>query len=217
MIDLTEIDFYFITDSKLTKESIISDVKNAISAGCKVVQYREKKKNIQEMIEEAKEIKDICKEKAIFIINDFLDVALAVDADGLHIGKDDISYENARKLLGPKKIIGLTVHNAKEAVDAEILGADYIGLAPIFKTKTKGDAIEPIGISELKLVRINVNIPIVALGGIKKENIKDVISAGADSIASISAVVSSDDVFCETKEFLKLIKESKKYDSIRKG
>lgn len=217
MIDLTEIDFYFITDSKLTKESIISDIKNAISAGCKVVQYREKKKNIQEMIEEAKEIKDICKEKAIFIVNDYLDLALAVDSDGLHIGKDDISYENARKLLGPNKIIGLTVHNAKEAVDAEILGADYIGLAPIFKTKTKVDAIEPIGISELKLVRKNVNIPIVALGGIKKENIKDVISAGADSVASISAVISSNDVFCETKEFLKLIKESKKNDSIRKG
>jgi len=210
LIDLSDIDFYFITDSNLTKNSIISDVKNALNAGCKVVQYREKNKDLQKMIKEAKKIKEVCEGKALFIVNDDLDVALAVDADGLHVGKDDISYENARKKLGPNKIIGLTVHNTKEAVDAEILGADYIGLAPIFKTETKKDAIEPIGLSEIKLVRKNVNIPIVALGGIKKENIKDIISAGADSIAAISAVISSENVFNETKEFLKIIKESKK-------
>lgn len=209
MIDFSDIDFCFITDSKLSKKSIFSDVKNVINAGCKAIQYREKIKNNEKMIKEAKKIKSICRDKAIFIVNDKIEVALAVDADGLHIGKDDISYGTARKLMGEDKLIGLTVHNVNEAIEAEKLGANYIGIAPIFKTKTKKDAIEPIGIKEITIVRNNINLPIIALGGIKKENIRDVIKAGADSIAAISAILNSDNVFYETKEFLKLIKESK--------
>ena len=137
MIDFSNIDFYFITDSNLTKESIFSDVKNAIDAGCKIVQYREKDKNFENKIEDAKKIKALCEGKALFIVNDDLDVSLAVNADGLHIGQDDTDYHNARKLLGDNKIIGITAHNVKEAVNAEKLGVDYIGLAPIFKTDTK--------------------------------------------------------------------------------
>jgi len=209
LINFSDIDYYFITDSNITKKSIFIDVKNAIEAGCKIVQYREKKKDIEEKIKEAKEIKKICQEKALFIINDNIDVALAVNSDGLHIGNKDISFENARRSIGENKIIGITAHNVSEAINAEKLGADYIGLAPIFKTQTKIDSIEAIGIKELESVRKNVTIPIVAVGGIKKENIKDVIKAGANSIASISAILNSDDVYNEVKEFCKLIKESK--------
>lgn len=217
MIDLFDIDFYFITNSNLTKESIFLDVKNAIDAGCKIIQYREKEKNKQDMIEDAKKIKVLCEDKALFIVNDYLDVALAVDADGLHIGQKDTNYYNARKLLGENKLIGFTAHNVNEAVDAEKLGANYIGLAPIFKTESKKDSIEPIGISEINLVRKNVKIPIVAVGGITKENVCEVINAGADSAVSISSILKTEDVYSEIKEFCKLIKECKKYDSIRKG
>lgn len=217
MIDLSDIDFYFITDSSLSKKSIFLDVKNAIDAGCKIIQYREKGKNKKDMIKDAKKIKAFCKDKALFIVNDDLDVALAVDADGLHIGQKDSNYYNARKLLGKNKLIGITTHNINEAVYAEKLGADYIGLAPIFKTETKKDSIEPIGISEINLVRKSVGIPIVAVGGITKENVCEVINAGADSAVSISSILKTENVFSEIKEFCKLIKECKKYDPIRKG
>jgi thiamine-phosphate pyrophosphorylase len=209
LINFSDIDFYFITDSNLTKKSIFSDVENALNAGCKIIQYREKVKNSKKMIEEAKKIKSLCNGKALLIVNDWLDVAIGSDADGLHIGQDDIKFQNARKSLGENKIIGITAHNLKEAIDSEKLGADYIGLAPIFKTETKKDSIAPIGINEIKLVKNNIKIPIVAVGGISKENVSDVINAGADSAAVISAVLKSNNVFKEIKEFCKIIKESK--------
>ena len=126
-----------VTDSTLSKNGIISDVENALRAGCNILQYREKHKSTKDMIIEAKHVKQICEGKATFLINDRIDVALAVDADGVHIGKEDMPFKTVRLLLGKDKIIGLTVHNLEEAFEAEKLGVDYIGLAPIFKTDTK--------------------------------------------------------------------------------
>ena len=128
-----------VTDSTLSKNGIISDVENALRAGCNILQYREKHKSTKDMIIEAKHVKQICEGKATFLINDRIDVALAVDADGVHIGKEDMPFETVRLLLGKDKIIGLTVHNLEEAFEAEKLEVDYIGLAPIFKTDTKQD------------------------------------------------------------------------------
>jgi len=206
---LNDIDLYFVTDSCLSRKGIISDVKSAVEAGCKIVQYREKNKSTKEMISEATTIKKICDGKAIFLVNDQVDVALAVDADGVHIGQSDISFEDARRLLGDDKIIGLTVHNLDEAVDAERLGASYVGLAPIFETDTKEDRMVPCGVCMIEKVRQGINLPIVAVGGISKANIGDVIQAGADSVVCISAVVGSDDVFGEICECIKIIKENK--------
>jgi thiamine-phosphate pyrophosphorylase len=118
-------------------------------------------------------------------------------------------YYSAKKLLGKDKIIGLTVHNLEEALEAERLGVNYIGLAPIFKTGTKEDARDPIGPETIGFVREKVKIPIVAVGGIKRENIKDVIEAGADSIVSIYAILKVDNIYDEVSEFIKIIKESK--------
>jgi len=202
-------DFYFITDSELSKESIYSDTENAIKAGCKIVQYREKNKSKNEMINEAKRLKKICEGKATFLINDYIDIALACNADGIHIGQDDVSYETARTLLGKDRIIGLTVHSLEEAIDAEKLGVDYIGLAPIFKTGTKEDARDPIGVDIIKTVRKNVNLPIVAVGGINKNNVNEIILSGADSVVSIYAVLNSNDVYNEIKDFIDIIKRCK--------
>jgi thiamine-phosphate pyrophosphorylase len=207
---LEDIDFYMITDSNLTKNGIVSDVSNAVKAGCKIVQYREKGKSTKDMIDEAKNLKKICNDKAIFLINDRIDVALAVDADGVHVGQDDIDITTARRLLGDDKIIGLTVHNLEEAFKAERLGFDYIGVAPIFKTDTKKDALEPCGIEMIKTIRNKVNIPIVAVGGINKQNLKGVICAGADSAVSINAVLASNDVYHEINDFIKIIGECKR-------
>jgi len=206
---LGNINFYMITDSNFTKNGIISDVDNALRAGCNIVQYREKNKSVGDMIREAKQLKKLCFGKAIFLINDRIDIALAVDADGVHIGQEDMNFEIVKKLLGNDKIIGLTVHNLEEALYAEKLGLDYIGLAPIFETDTKLDAHKPCGIEMIKRVRKAVNLPIVAVGGINRENIKEVIWAGADSVVSIRAILNSDDTYCEIKDFIRIIGECK--------
>ena len=209
MIKFDDANFYFVTDSELSKNNIFSDAENAIKAGCKIIQYREKNKSTKDMIEEARQLKEICEGKAILLVDDRVDVALAVGADGVHIGQEDIPYETARLLLGMNKIIGLTVHNLEEAIEAEKLGVNYIGLAPIFKTDTKEDAREPIGTKMIETVRKNVSLPIVAVGGINKHNVKDVIDSGADSVVSIYAVLNSDNVYNEVSEFVKIIKEAK--------
>jgi thiamine-phosphate pyrophosphorylase len=205
-----DVDFYFITDSQLSKKGIFSDVNDALKAGCKIIQYREKNIDFNRMVSEAKHLKKKCNGKAIFLINDRIDVALAVKADGIHIGKSDVSFKDARKSLGNNKIIGLSVDNVKEAIDAEFAGANYIGLGPIFKTFTKKDAGNPCGIKMLKNVRKNIKIPIVAIGGITKKNVAEVIRNGADAVASVSAVIGSDDVYREVNDFIKIIRECKK-------
>ena len=146
----------------------------------------------------------------MFLINDRIDVALAVDADGVHVGQDDMPFTIARKLLGPEKIIGLTVHDMNEAEETEKLGADYIGLSPIFATGTKQDAGSPCGVSMIREVRNRVRLPIVGIGGINRENIGEVIRAGADSAAAISAVVCADDVFTAVMELRDIIADSKR-------
>jgi thiamine-phosphate pyrophosphorylase len=206
---LEDIDFYLVTDSSLSKNGIFSDVENALKAGCRIVQYREKKKDTKTMINEAMQIKKICNNKALFLIDDRADVALAVNADGIHIGQDDIPYESARKLLGENKIIGLTVHNVDEAIEAEKLGVEYVGVAPIFDTDTKNDIKTPCGIEMIKKIRNEVKVPIVAVGGITKNNVKEVIDSGADSIVSIKPVISSDDVYSEVFDFINIIRGGK--------
>jgi len=203
------IDFYLVTDSGLSRNGTLSDVERAINAGCRIIQYREKNKSTRQMIEEASQIKVICKEKVVFIVNDRVDVALAVDADGVHIGQDDIPFEIARNLLGEEKIIGFTTHDVEESVHAEKIGADYIGLSPIFATTTKKDAGNSCGTSMIGKVRQQVKLPIVAIGGINKSNVIDVIKAGADAVVAISEVVCSENVYKEVGEFITLINKSK--------
>lgn len=210
---LKEIDFYLVTDSGLSKKGTLSDVKEAVEAGCKIIQYREKNKSTIEMVDEAFEIKRICGERAIFLVNDRIDVALAVNADGVHIGQEDMPIETARKLLGADKIIGLTVHNVKEAIAAEKSGADYLGLGSIFDTATKKDAGKGIGPASIREVKNAINIPVAAIGGINKENCKIVVENGADSLVAISAVVCSDDVKRETEYFIDIVQKIKNRSS----
>ena len=205
--------FYFVTDSKLTKKTIIEDVRAALKAEVKIIQYREKEKSTKDMIEEAAKIKELCRNKAILLINDRVDVALAVNADGVHLGQDDMPYGTARILLGHDKIIGLTVHTMEEAVHAESLGADYVGASPIFETKTKLDAGKAAGLILLKQIKAKINIPIVAISGINLDNVLEVIKSGADSVVAISAVVTKDNVEAECKKFIEKINVAKKAPS----
>ncbi len=193
--------YYFITDSGLSLSGNISDVRSAIAAGVKVVQYRNKSNITRDMYEEALSLKRICEGKADFIINDRLDVALAVGADGVHIGLEDMPYGEARRLLGPDKIIGVTVHDLEESLEAEAMGADYIGLSPIFATGTKGDAGAPCGTGLIAEVKKRCRVPLVAIGGIDLSNVDEVIAAGADMVCAISAVVTKQDVAAAILKF----------------
>jgi thiamine-phosphate pyrophosphorylase len=192
--------YYFITDSKLSRAGNFNDVSMAVACGVSVVQYRNKNAKTREMYEEAVRLREICRD-TLFLINDRVDIALAVNADGVHLGQSDMPCGAARKLLGEEKIIGITVHNLAEAVQAESIGADYLGVSPIFQTATKPDAGKPAGITLIEDIRAIVDIPLIAIGGIDHSNAKDVIRAGADGLCAISSVVAKEDVSAEIKKF----------------
>lgn len=192
--------YYFITDSALSKAGNLNDCRKAQASGVRLIQYRNKVLESRQMFDEALALRKICK-KALFIVNDRVDIALGVKADGVHLGSEDLPFEAARKMLGRNKIIGLTVSNLKEAKAAEKKGADYIALSPIFATGTKADAGKPVGIAALEEVSENVSIPLAAIGGINLSNAKQVIEAGADMLCAISAVVGKADVKKEIRKF----------------
>ncbi len=203
---LRDTDFYMITDAALTRRGTEDDVRRAVEAGCRIVQYRVKDLDTRSMVEEARALRGVCMDRALFLVNDRVDVALAVDADGVHIGQDDMPFHIARRLLGPERIIGLTVHDVPEALEAERLGADYLGLSPIFPTGTKADAGAACGTAMIERVRAASSLPIVAVGGITLDNVGDVIRAGAESASAISAVLCAEDAGAETGRFIAAIR-----------
>jgi len=194
--------FYFITDRPSGGEGIIDAVKEAVRSGVCAVQYRDKNVFMREMVKEALKLRKICS-KIPFIINDRVDVALAVKADGVHLGQDDIPVNVARKLLGKNKIIGLTVHSLRQAEEGIKLKADYLGVSPVFLTSTKADAGRPVGPGLISQIRARFKrFPIVAIGGIKLEYAQDVIASGADALCAISAVLKREDAGAEIKKFI---------------
>jgi len=192
--------YYFITDSKLSHAGNEWDVLQAVSCGVEVVQYRNKNAETRQMYEEAVRLREICRD-SIFLINDRVDIALAAEADGVHLGQSDMPCLAARKLLGHDKIIGVTVHNLGEALEAECIGADYLGVSPIFQTATKPDAGKPAGISLIEEIRSRVDIPLIAIGGINHCNANEVVRAGADGLCAISCVVARENVREEIIKF----------------
>ncbi len=201
--------YYFITDADMSLAGNYSDVQNAVAAGVEVVQYRCKKASTKDLCLEAGVLKRLC-QKTLFLINDRVDVALAVDADGVHLGQEDMPLLQARRLLGRGKIIGLTAHDLVEAREAEKAGADYLGVSPIFATQTKADAGLPVGIRLIQEIKAVVGIPLIAIGGITLANAPDVIRAGADGLCAISATVSRENVRGEIQKFQRLFAGIKK-------
>jgi thiamine-phosphate pyrophosphorylase len=199
--------YYFITDARLSRAGNISDVISAISCKVSVVQYRNKDAETREMYYEARRLGQLCREAgAAYLINDRVDIALSVDADGVHLGQSDMPFAAARRLLGPDKIIGLTVHNLAEALEGERLGADYLGVSPIFSTATKPDAGKPAGISLIEQIRRKVSLPLIAIGGINHSNARQVVAAGADGLCAISCVVASESARDEMRRFQDLFR-----------
>ncbi|MBI5553919.1 MAG: thiamine phosphate synthase [Candidatus Diapherotrites archaeon] len=200
---------YFITDSTLTRKTIFDDAAQAIAGGVPIIQYREKNKAFEEKLTEAKLIQSICANKASFIINDDLALAKQINADGVHLGQEDESIANARKTLGKNRIIGVTVHNLAQAIQAEKEGADYLAVSPIFATATKHDAGKPCGTQLITQIRQKTKIPLIGIGGINAANISEVILAGANGAAVVSAICAQKDPRQAAENLLQIIKENK--------
>lgn len=195
--------YYFITDRGMSRAGVENDVKNALAAGVRVIQYREKNLSARFMCREAEKLRRLCR-KAVFLVNDRVDVALASKADGVHLGQDDMPLDKVRLILGPKAVIGVTVHTLAEAREAIKAKADYLGVSPIFKTATKADAGMPAGIDLIGDIRKITDLPLVAIGGITLENAPQVIAAGADALCAISAVLKVSLVRQEIEKFQRL-------------
>jgi thiamine-phosphate pyrophosphorylase len=173
----------------------------------KVVQYRNKNAETLQMYQEAVRLGEICRSSGtIFLVNDRIDIALAAEADGVHLGQSDMPCPKARKLLGREKIIGVTAHNLAEALEAESAGADYLGVSPIYQTSTKPDAGKPAGIRLIEEIAAEVDIPLIAIGGINHENAGEVVRAGADGLCAISCVVAKENVKEEIAKFQALFR-----------
>ena len=187
-----DISLYLVTDQGLSKGRTLEYiVEEAVKGGVTMVQLREKDISSREFYELAKSLMFILKPLSIpLIINDRLDIALAVNADGLHIGQGDLPYSIARKIMGKDKIIGLSVETIEQARDANSMDVDYIGLSPVFSTNTKLDINTPLGLSGVQEIAGFTKHKTVAIGGINSSNAESVIASGADGIAVVSAIVS---------------------------
>ncbi|MGL4788823.1 MAG: thiamine phosphate synthase [Cetobacterium sp.] len=200
---------YAITDSECGKDKeFLTYCEELLQGGAKIIQYREKSRDMKKLFKEAKELKILTqKYNAIFIVNDHLDIALLVDADGIHIGQDDLPISEVRKVLGKNKIIGISTHNLNEAEEAVKNGADYIGVGPIFHTDTKKDAGNPLTLNFLEEVEKNINLPYTVIGGIKENNLDEVLSRGAKSVCLISELICNENTLQITKRIDEKIKK----------
>ena len=200
-------DLYVVTDSDLSKGRTDAEIARlAYEGGADAVQLRMKHSDGREMLEQALEIRKVADEYCrFFFVNDRVDIAMASGADGVHLGQSDIPLEVARDLMGETAIIGISVDNVDQAIAAAEGGADYIGIGAIFNTSTKPDAKQGVGLGAIYEIRQAVDIPIVAIGGINRGNIQDVVRAGADAAAVVSAVVAQDDIKSAAHELRDLI------------
>lgn len=205
---IPDTDIYGIIGEKFSKGRNNIDVAKAmIDSGIKIIQYREKDKNKREKYEECKAIRQMAKEEDVtFIVNDDVDIAILVKADGIHIGQEDIPIEEVRR-IAPNVIIGVSTHNKEQAKEAVIKGADYIGVGPIFSTTTKENVEKSQGLKYLKWVSENIDIPYVAIGGIKEENILDVKEHGGRCFAMISELVGSENINEKVLSIRKILNE----------
>ncbi|MBI5159679.1 thiamine phosphate synthase [Candidatus Micrarchaeota archaeon] len=217
---MTDYSFYFITDRKLSRVPVIETVKQAIEGGATIVQYREKEKRFDEMKEEASKIFEVCRRASVpLIINDFPELAKAVDADGVHVGHKDAEYAEARKIVGKEKSAGVSATNFNDVARVCSLAfegrkPDYVGFGPVFFTATKADASPETGLSELKRACDychSKSIPVVAIGGICIDNVASVVNTGADGVAVISAVLKTNDITGTVRKFKEEIRSARAF------
>ncbi|WP_010250976.1 thiamine phosphate synthase [Acetivibrio cellulolyticus] len=205
---------YVVTDRAwLGEHTLAEQVEKALKGGATFIQLREKELDYDSFLAEAKEIKVLCERYHIpFVINDNVNVAIACNADGVHIGQSDMEARNVREMLGEGKIIGVSAQTVEQAILAEQHGADYIGVGAVFSTSTKSDA-DAVSQETLKAICNCVNIPVVAIGGIGAHNILELSGTGIDGVAVISAVFAQPDIRGAAEELLRLSEKMVKYEN----
>jgi thiamine-phosphate pyrophosphorylase len=201
---------YLVTDPVLVgTRSLTEVVSGAIRGGVRVVQYRDKDASTRIMVTVAAALASLCRRTgAAFLVNDRIDVALAVDADGVHVGQNDMPVAMARRLLGPDKLLGVSVHNEDELRRAELDGADHVSLSPIFATATKPDHQKPLGLDRVRSLARAAQVPVIAIGGIHAGNAADVIRAGAQGICVVSAIIGAPDPEQAARELRRTVAEA---------
>ncbi|EDL69974.1 thiamine phosphate synthase [Vibrio campbellii] len=197
---------YLVTDDQQDLATLKRVVRKAVEGGVTMVQVREKHGDVRAFIERAQAVKDILKDTDVpLIINDRVDVALAVDADGVHLGQSDMPATVARELIGPYKILGLSIENEQQLAEADSLPIDYIGLSAIFATPTKTNTKKHWGIDGLKMALETTSLPIVAIGGINESNIPQLSATGVHGLALVSAICHAEDPKAASEYLLELM------------
>lgn len=199
---------YAVTDRAFAKkQTLYEQVNSAIKGGITMLQLREKELSEAEFLKEAEKIKPLCRANDIpFIINDDVDVAVKCGADGVHIGQNDMAAEKVRQIIGEDMILGVSAQTPEQAVKAEEAGTDYLGVGAVFPTSTKSDALS-VSYETLKEICASVSIPVVAIGGICAENIKELSGSGIDGVALVSAIFGAEDIERECEILKKLTRE----------
>lgn len=202
---------YLVADRAASAErSIIDVVRAAIRGGLRMLQYRDKSASRREAFAVASQLREIARPaRVIFLINDDVDLALAVESDGVHLGQEDLPLPEARKILGPTRLIGVSAREIPAIRQAAEQGADYIAIGPIFRSRVK-QAVPPLGCRMIREARQLTDRPLFGIGGIDSSNACEVIRAGADGVAVISALHDQDDIEAATRKFLKVLSECKK-------
>ncbi len=208
---MVAIDFklYLITDRKLTAMPLPAAINMALRGGVRSIQLREKDLPIRELLALAQDLRQMTNEfHAMLFINDRVDVAIAVGADGVHLGHNSMPVEAVRRLVGRQMLIGVSTHNIKEAQEAERGGADFITFGPVFDVPRKGKYGESVGIESLFNVKKNVNLPIYGLGGVKSGNIGTVMGAGAFGVAMITEIFGAENIEYKSSEIVRQIQDA---------
>ncbi len=205
-IEGVKLRLYAVTDRAWAadEDALMDQIAAAIDGGAGIVQLREKHLDHDAFLREARRFVALCREKGVIsIINDAVDIAAAVGADGVHVGQSDLAAGRAREVLGPDKLIGVSAHSVEEALAAQAAGADYLGVGAAFVTGTKADAA-PISRDTIRAITAAVDIPVVAIGGISRDNITELAGCGLDGVAVVSALFAQKDVKAAAKELYAL-------------
>jgi thiamine-phosphate pyrophosphorylase len=206
---------YGITAEKFSAgRTNVEVVRSMIAGGIRIIQYREKRpaKSFSNILDECHQIRLLTREAGVLlIINDYVDIAQMVDADGVHVGQDDFPVAAVRRMIGPGKIIGLSTHSPDQAAAAVLSGADYIGVGPIFSTTTKDDVCAPVGVEYLDHIVHSCPLPFVAIGGIKENNLNQVIRHGAKTICLVSEIVGAPDIATKVRRLQATLSKCSKF------
>ena len=210
---MPDLSLYLVTDRGLSKgRSTVDIVRAAVAGGVTCVQLREKECSTRQFVAEARAVREVLAGTGIpLIINDRIDVVLAVGADGVHLGQSDMLIADARRVVGSSILIGISAECVEDAVRAEAQGADYVGISPVFSTPTKTDTAPALGLDGIALIRAAVSLPLVGIGGIGPGNAAEVIRAGCDGIAVVSAIVSASDPRKTAAELKTIIRRAKEH------